>query len=448
MISDTVTEALRETLDSLPAALQLKIGYSGGRDSHVLLHALRGLTAGDPQRVLSAIHVHHGLRPEADAWEAHCEQACADLDVPLEVVRVAVPAASKSGPEAAARQSRYQAFEARLGDGEVLCLAHHRDDQAETFLLQLLRGAGPEGLSAMPARAVLGKGSVVRPLLEVAPAAIRDYADVSRLCWIDDPSNDDRRFNRNYLRHEVIPILLARWPAAMRTIARAAANQAAVARAAQSVGAQALSGAGGAAETLACEAIARLDPDAARLAVRVWLKRRGFSPPSKALLNRILHEVVGARLDAEPLVAWPGAEVRRYRGALYLMPPLLKPDAGAVHSWDPGAPLDMVHGSLSAEVCVGEGLSAALCRDRRLEVRFRRGGERCRPAGEAHSSSLKACFQRRGIPPWERDRLPLIFLDAELAAVAGQWSCEGFEARRGDPGWIIRWAAACGRRRA
>jgi len=445
MTSDTVTEALRETLDSLPAALQLKIGYSGGRDSHVLLHALHGLTVGDPQRVLSAIHVHHGVQPEADAWEAHCEQACADLDVPLEVVRVSVPEASKSGPEAAARQSRYQAFEARLGDGEVLCLAHHRDDQAETFLLQLLRGAGPEGLSAMPARAVLGKGSVVRPLLEVAPAAIRDYADAFRLCWIDDPSNDDRRFNRNYLRHEVMPLLLARWPAATRTIARAAANQAAIARAAHFIGGEALRGAGDVTESLPCEAIARLDPDAAQLAVRAWLKQRGYSPPSKTRLNRILHEVVAARPDAEPLVAWSGAEVRRYRGALYVMPPLLKPDADAVHSWAlSGVPLDMVHGTLSAQPCVGKGLRAALCGDRRLEVRFRRGGERCRPAGEAHSSSLKACFQRRGVPPWERNRLPLIFLDTELAAVADRWLCEGFEAREGEPGWAIHWTPAGG----
>jgi tRNA(Ile)-lysidine synthase len=442
MTSDTVTEALRQTLDSLSPALHLKVGYSGGRDSHVLLHALHGLTAGDPQRVLSAIHVHHGLQPEADAWEAHCEQACADLNVPLEVVRVDVPAGSKFGPEAAARQSRYQAFEARLGDGEVLCLAHHRDDQAETFLLQLLRGAGPEGLSAMPVRAVLGKGLVVRPLLDVDPGAVRDYADAFRLCWIEDPSNDDRRFNRNYLRHEVIPLLLARWPAAMRTIARAAANQAAVARAAHFVGGEATRSA---AQTLACEAIARLDPDAAGLALRAWLKQRGFSRPSKTLLNRILHEVVAARPDAEPLVAWSGAEVRRYRGALYVMTPLAEPDAEAVYSWDPGAPLETVHGGLSAEPCVGKGLSAALCGDRRLEVRFRRGGERCRPAGEAHSSSLKACFQRRGVPPWERNRLPLIFLDAELAAVAGQWLCEGFEARSGEPGWMIRWTSDGGR---
>ncbi len=442
MRSDTVTEALLQTLDNLSRALHLKVGYSGGRDSHVLLHALHGLTDGDPQRVLSAIHVHHGLQPEADAWAAHCEQACADLNVPLEVVRVAVPAVSKLGPEAAARQSRYQAFEAHLGDGEVLCLAHHREDQAETFLLQLLRGAGPEGLSAMPARAVLGKGLLVRPLLDVEPAAIRDYTDAFRLCWIDDPSNDDRRFNRNYLRHEVIPILLARWPAAIRTIARAAANQAAVARAAHFVGGEALRGT---AETLACEAIARLDPDAARLALRAWLKRRGFSRPSKTLLNRILHEVVAARPDAEPLVAWSGAEVRRYRDALYVMAPLLRPDAEAVHSWDlGGVPLDTVQGTLSAQPCVGKGLSAALCGDRRLEVRFRRGGEHCRPAGEAHSSSLKACFQRRGVPPWERNRLPLIFLDAELAGVADRWLCEGFEAREGEPGWAMHWAPAGG----
>lgn len=440
MTANQVIDVLRGSLESTPADARLLVGYSGGMDSHVLLHGLSGLCPAAGKRVLRAVHVNHGLHPSAGAWQTHCESVCSALGVPLEVIRVDVPAAGAQGPEAAARQSRYRAFAEVLGKNEFLCLAQHMDDQAETFLLQLLRGAGPKGLSAMPAQAAFASGTLFRPLLELPRRALRNYAAHFALDWVEDSGNADVRFDRNYLRHEVIPLLLERWPGALRTIARAAGHQAALARAAAALGdSVSAEAAGDLAGTLDCAVLANLDRGAAALAVRAWLARGGFAPPSAKLMDRLFDEVIGAGEDASPLVAWNGVEVRRYRGRLFAMAPLVRADADTVLSWDLRAPLEFSHGRLEATRVTGAGLDAGRCTQGRVQVRFRRGGERCRPAGQARSSTLKHWFQERGIPPWERDRLPLVYLDAELAAVAGAWVCEGFEPSPEQPGWLLHW---------
>ncbi len=441
MCSDPVNEALRRCLDALPAGTRLKVAFSGGMDSHVLLHALAGRETVGNKGGLCAIHVNHGLHPEAGGWASHCERICRDLGVALEVVRVEVSDWAAVGPEAAARQARYAAFEQRLEPGDALLLAHHLDDQAETFLLQLLRGAGPAGLSAMPAEAALGPARLLRPLLEVSRDDIRDYASRHGLEFLDDPSNRELRYDRNYLRHEIMPRIQKRWPAAARTIARAAGHQASLARIARELGAKALGPADGGV-TLSCGALSGLSPDAARLALRAWLEGRGFTPPSKALLDRILNEVVGAAPDAEPLVAWPGAEVRRYQGALFVMSPLPPAEPDRILAWDGRHPLVLPQGRLSAMPAKGRGISAALFSRDAVEVRFRRGGERCRPAGESRSTTLKAWFQRRGVPPWERDRSPLVFIGGELAAVAGGWVCDGYQCAEDEDGIMLEWIAA------
>ncbi len=438
MSSDPVTEAVSRCLEALPAQQQIKVAYSGGMDSHVLLHALRQTLAHDGWKRLSAIHVNHGLHPDADQWAIHCEHVCRHLRVALDIVEVRLVKA-KEGPEAAARRARYAAFEQRLQEGDALLTAHHLDDQAETFLLQLLRGSGPAGLSAMPAEAALGSGRLLRPLLDVPRDAIRDYAVGHALEFIQDPSNRELRYDRNYLRHEIMPRIQQRWPAAARTIARAAGHQAALARIARELGARALNEAEGEV-TLSLEALSHLTPDVARLALRAWLEGCGFSPPSKVVLDRILDEVVAAAADAEPLVAWSGAEVRRYRGMLHVMPPLPPAEPDRVVAWDGRRALALPQGRLSALPAKGRGLKAALCAETELKVRFRRGGERCRPAGQSRSSTLKACFQRRGVPPWERDRVPLIFIRGELAAVAGHWVCEGFQSAESEEGLLLQWA--------
>ncbi len=438
MSSDPVIDALSRCLEALPAKTRLIVGYSGGMDSHVLLHALAHATASGRKGALSAIHVNHGLHADAGKWALHCEQVCRELDVPLETVEIRVTAKAKQGPEAAAREARYAAFEQRLQEADALLLAHHLDDQAETFLLQLLRGAGPAGLSAMPAEAALGPGRLLRPLLEVSRGEIRDYAKSHGLDFVDDPANQQLRYDRNYLRHEIMPRIQRRWPGAARTIARAAGHQAALARIARELGARALKEAEGGV-TLSCKALSHLHPDVARLALRAWLEGRGFSPPSKVVLDRILNEAVTAEVDAKPLVAWPGAEVRRYRGALHVTPPLSPAEPGRVEAWDGRRSLALPQGRLSVLPAKGRGLRAALTSNGDLEVRFRRGGERCRPAGQSRSATLKAWFQRRGVPPWERDRIPLIFIRGELAVVAGHWVCDGFESAEDEDGLVIQW---------
>jgi tRNA(Ile)-lysidine synthase len=439
MASDVVADALDRCLEGLPAETRLVVAYSGGMDSHVLLHALTGLLAGGGCNRIHAIHVDHGLHPDSARWALHCAHVCAGLRVPLEVVAVEVSAESKEGPEAAARRARYAAFEQRLQPGDALLLAHHLDDQAETFLLQLLRGAGPEGLSAMPAETALGCGRLLRPLLEICRDDIRDYAERHSLEFIDDPGNRELRYDRNYLRQEVMPRIRRRWPAAARTIARAAGHQAALARIGRETGARALNQAADGV-TLSCKALSRQPADVARLALRAWLQERGFSPPSKAILDRILDEVASAAADAEPLVVWPGAEVRRYRGALHVMPPLPPAEPERVAVWDGRRPLVLPQGRLRAVAAKGRGLGAALFDENRVEVRFRRGGERCRPSGRTRSATLKTWFQRCGVPPWERDRVPLIYVGGELAAVAGCWVCEGFQCANGEEGLVLEWA--------
>lgn len=438
--SDPLIEVLRESLQFAPPRARLLVGYSGGMDSHVLLHGLRQLVNSMEGCALRAVHVNHGLHPQAGDWEAHCGLVCNHLGVPLEAIRVDVAGGNARGPEAAARQSRYHAFAGVLRGDEVLCLAHHLDDQAETFLLQLLRGAGPEGLSAMPDYAVFGSGGLLRPLLKATRSDIRRYAEQHGLRWVEDPSNRDLRFDRNYLRHEIFPRLFVRWPAATRTIARAARHQAAVARAALALGESARAGAQGANdETLDCASLAELEREVAALAIRAWLTRRGFPPPAEKFMERIFEEVIGAREDASPLVRWSGVEIRRYRGRLYALAPMARTDAGTVRPWNFRTPLDFAHGRLEATRVTGGGLDAARCAGGAVEVRFRRGGERCRPAGRSQSSPLKHWLHQHGIPPWERGRIPLIYVDAELAAAAGLWVCAGFEAGAGKPGWLLHW---------
>ena len=417
---------LAVVLARLPPMRHLWVAFSGGADSLALLHALSALRERLVPTTIGAVHVHHGLHEHADAWVNDCRRMCARLDVPLEVLRVDATAERGESPEAAARRARYRALAALLETREGVCTAHHRRDQAETLLLQLVRGAGPAGLAAMPALAALGKGWLVRPLLDWSPNDLREYLQCHAIEWSEDPSNADRRFDRNYLRHEIVPRLENRWPGVQRTLARAAAHQADSAAIADELAGIDLARARGRHEgTLSTSALAR----------------RRLPMAGASHLDKILEEVVGARKDAEPLVRWPGAEVRRYRDALYASMPLPAHDAARVVAWEPPGTLELAHGALEAVPAEGRGVSVECCRGARLEVRFRRGGERFRPAGRRHSTTLKKLLQVSGVPPWLRERIPLLYVDGEFAAVAGLSVAHAFAAADGGAGWVTRWTA-------
>lgn len=433
--------ALASLLADHPRVRHLIVGYSGGLDSHVLLHLAATHRARWPERTLSAVYADHGLQAASAGWGDHCARVCAALDVPFRALRIDARPAAGESPEAAARRARYAALAAELGPDMALLTAHHRDDQAETLLLQLLRGAGPHGLAAMPAAAPLGPGLLLRPLLEVDRTDLLAYAGDRGLRWIEDASNADPGFDRNYLRHRILPLLRERWPAVGRNLARSArwcAETAGWLDAAADADLARV--AGRRSDGLHLPALGELSELRRRNVVRRWLKGLGLPVPDSRQLHHILRDMPSAGRDRQPCVRWPGGEVRRYRDTLYAMSPLSPHDARRSYIWrsapDGWPALDIPGiGQLRLRETRGAGLRAEALAPRSLRVCFRRGGERFRPSGRPHGQELKKLLQEAGIPPWERDRLPLLYADGKLLAVAGLGIAADQAAEPGETGW-------------
>jgi tRNA(Ile)-lysidine synthase len=375
-------------------------GFSGGLDSSVLLQLLAATPSAHAG--LRAIHVHHGLQPQADAWAVHCEETCAALGVPLQVVRVEIPRDSGLGPEGAARAARHAAFAAALQDDEVLALAHHRDDQAETFLLRALRASGPDGLAAMPAWRRHGRGWLWRPLLVSSRDDLLVYAQALGLHWIEDPSNAGIAPDRNFLRHEVLPLLQRRWPRAGAALARSAGLCAEAAGLLEAQDAQALADVAGATpDTLDASGLLALPAPRRARALRRWIATLGLPSLPASGLVAIESELLPAAADAQAQFAWSGAVVRHWRGLLHAgmqRPPLPE---GWVCEWDGAAPLALPGGGTLQ-------LHGVARFEAPLRAHARRGGERMVLPGRDHAHTLKHVLQDLGVPPWLRERLPLL----------------------------------------
>jgi tRNA(Ile)-lysidine synthase len=417
-----------------------RVAYSGGLDSHVLLHALVHLR--DRLDVdIGAVHVNHALQADADSWEEHCRNVCAGLEVNYESLRVDARAATGESQEAAARDARYAALAAWLPAGEYLLTAQHQDDQAETLLLQLLRGSGVNGLAAMPVRGELGHGQLLRPLLGVTRRQLQAYAEENGLSWLEDPSNRDTAFDRNFLRASILPLLQERWPAVTAVLARSAAHCAEASKLLSLLGEQDLADTRAEQkDRLSLTRLIKLPLERQRNVLRYWIVQATGVAPSTAVLARILNDVLQSRLDAEPCVRWREYELRRYRDELYLLKQRSDPDATQVLQWSLPEPLSLpdAGGVLNATRQTGCGIRASAV-ESGVQVSWRRGGERCLPVGRGQHHSLKKLFQEQGIPPWERSRIPLIYIGDQLAAVAGLWVCEPFHARPAEPGLLIDW---------
>ncbi len=389
------------------------IALSGGLDSSVLLHQLATLARTTALPPLHAIHVHHGLQAAADAWPQHCQRLCDALGVPLTVTRVQVaPGASL---EAAARTARYQAFEQALGAGEVLLTGQHQDDQAETLLFRLLRGAGVRGLAAMATERPLGLGWLVRPLLRVSRAELHAYAQAHQLDWVDDPSNTDTRFARNYLRHAVLPVLAQRWPQAAQTFARAAEHLAEAQGLLTEVAEQDVQAAR-TATPLAWLTVPSLDMAALRAlsdarqrnALQHWLSTLTRLPDAQHWAG--WQDLRDAAPSATPIWALADGQLQRAGGRLWWLADDWSQTPTAAVDWAlPAAPLTLP-GNGEVRLCgpVPQG---------RVQIRYRQGGEVLHIAGRGHRD-LKRLLNESGLPPFVRARLPLLFVDGQLQAVA------------------------------
>lgn len=390
----TLSDALRDAPDT-----RVHVGFSGGLDSTVLLHAL----ASDPavrDRGLRALHVHHGLHPGADAWAAHCTATCEALGVPLSVVRVDVVAGGR-GLEAAARAARHAAFAAAVGTGEAVVLAHHREDQAETFLLRALRASGPDGLAAMSAWRPCGRGLLWRPLLATPRATLLAYARSHGLRWIEDPSNTDAGHDRNFLRARVMPLLRERWPAADAALARSAGLSAEAAGLLDAGDAEALAAASVDGTALSLDVLSGLPAARRARVLRRWVASLGLPPLPGEGVARIERDLLRSAPDAAACFAWHGAEVRAWHGALHAGRPVRPLPRGWSAAWDGLAPLRLPDGS---ELRLEPPVAFAAP----VTVRARAGGERIVLAGRSHSHALKHVFQAQAIPPWERAAMPLV----------------------------------------
>lgn len=406
--------ALARICRDKPAA-RYWIGFSGGLDSTVLLHAMWSLR---PPQALAAVHINHGLHPDAPQWAAHCRQVCRDRDVRLEVIEVDARAGRGESPEAAARQARYAAFRNLLEPGDYLLTAQHEDDQAETLLLQLLRGGGPAGLAAMPPVTGLAAGWHGRPLLAFSRAALGIYAEAEGLQWIEDGSNTDPGFDRNYLRHHVLPHLRSRWPGHAKTLARAARHQAAAAALlVETAEADFAAVRGDYPGTLSISRLREFSEIRRRNVIRHWLKRQALGLPTEAVLEQI-GALLTAAPDRCPEVRWGNTEVRRYRDGLFFLQSMDVPDPGREYHWPPGTALSLPELGLTLDRRELESRGVVLPAAA-LRVRFRRGGERIRLLGRRHSHSLKKLLQECGVPPWLRERLPLVYEGERLVAVLG-----------------------------
>ncbi|MCW8931510.1 MAG: tRNA lysidine(34) synthetase TilS [Gammaproteobacteria bacterium] len=450
-------QAFHFHLQKLTSTEKYLIAYSGGVDSHVLLHLcsqLKNSPCGFDQS-FSAVYIDHGLSSSSKKWGRHCQHICFELDIPLTIVEVDGRQKKGQSPEASARTARYQAFSQLLSENECLLTAQHLDDQAETLLLQLLRGSGTKGLSAMPRVKPFSKGHLCRPILDYKKKDILDYAKQHNLQWIEDESNLEEHFDRNYLRQTILPLLEKRWPAVKDNFAKSAevlaesqllldemaesdlqeiyyVNSDGITEYNKLMLAPTLKFLSNDQQTsIACEHIDnRRKLSRLNNLLRYWINHNQLPIPSKKILEQIVHTVIQAREDAMPLVTWKRdvfhCEVRRYKDKLYLLDVpqnknTYQKSQEFILSLDHKVRLNDTNTYLELSAANDSSRQKSFDRKKLLSkvitVRFRKGGERYRRNSNGCSHPLKHWFQEQSIPPWERETMPLIFWGDELIQV-------------------------------
>lgn len=431
MDSERLTE---QTAQRLAGHSKLLVAFSGGLDSSVLLHLLVQLRRQRPELQVRAVHVHHGLSRFADQWVAHCRQQCLEWQVPLQVQHVQVDS-QHGGIEAAARNARYAALAEALAGGETLLTAQHLDDQCETFLLALKRGSGPAGLSAMAAQSQLSGKPLLRPLLDFSRVQLEAYARQHSLRWIEDDSNQDARFDRNFLRLQVLPLLQQRWPHFAAASARSASLCAEQEQLLDELLAEELHALLANDGSLAIAGLVACSPVRRFALLRRWIARFGVTMPAREQLQRLWEEVAMARPDAAPQLQLGQYQIRRYRQHLYLLPQMADLHALCL-PWRPRLPLPDGLGTLVG----GEGdiLLRAPRPGEQVSVRFSAEGKH-RIIGRTHSRPIKKLWQELGVPPWLRERTPLIYYDARLIAALGVFVTEAGSVPPDEQPWRLRW---------
>ena len=409
------------------------VGYSGGIDSTVLLHAINKMTGHIP---VVAVHINHQLIPQAAEWEKHCRKFSESISVEFLSRKVIIDMNSGYGLEAASRKERYDSFKQLIRKNDYLLTAHNQDDQVETVLLNIFRGCGLRGIRGIPASRKFFEGRLVRPLLRVSRNEISEYAKKYKLSWIEDPSNQYQKYDRNFLRHKILAQLKTRWPAVNNNVRKTSELASEINEELKEI-----------AfidaplfyknNQLDIRAIKNLSPARQKNILRYALLSLGFPLPSSVKLNQIINEVINARVDRQPLVQWSDVQVRRYRKKIYFLSEYFQPKDNNIEkiylngpNWQLGKGL----GSLSLEKS-DIGIKRSIAKEG-FNVTFRAGGEKIKPLGSGYSRKVKKLFQEAAVVPWMRENIPLLFYEGNLIAVADMWLDKSYAA---DNGYIIRW---------
>lgn len=479
-------QAFHFHLKQLTESENYLIAYSGGVDSHVLLHLCSQLknSPNGFQQSFSAVYIDHGLSANSKKWGEHCQFTCFELDIPLTIVEVDASAAKGQSPEASARIARYKAFSQLLGKNDCLLMAQHMDDQAETLLLQLLRGSGVKGLSAMPGSRRFADGFLCRPMLDYKKQDILTYAKLHKLKWIEDESNQQEQFDRNYLRHTVLPLVAKRWPAVRENFSKSAELLAESQLLMDEMADNDLQkihilndyGVAEYDKLLLQPLLCLLEynqgkqqqiplngqqSNQARLnnLLRYWINLNHLPLPSRKILDQVVHSVIQARTDAMPVVRWKRdafcCEIRRYRDRLYLLDVSNQAASEKAQS-DQSAESEQFYLSGQSSIKISQnnstiklisvrdislqkGFDRETLLSKEIIVRFRKGGERFRKTINGRSQQLKHWFQEQGIPPWERTSLPLIYWGEELIQVGNYIVNHSLDSDDPDHSLIIHW---------
>jgi tRNA(Ile)-lysidine synthase len=417
-MSLSLNEKLTHILNRLQPAGTVWVGFSGGLDSTVLLSSLANLRKDFSSLSLHAIHINHGLHVHADLWQQHCVSFCEDLNIDVCIQKIDVKSVIKNqSVEAVARDMRYQVFSELLNENDYLFTAHHLDDHTETIFLQLLRGTGLKGLSGIPFQKKLAKGSLIRPFLDVSRQDLLNYATENNLNWVEDGSNDSLQFDRNFLRKEIVPKLKQRWPALNASMRRMSQHVAEAQQLLQNIAAEDfLKVSEIPSRQLSIQKLIQFNLIRQKNILRYWFEILGYKAPPTLKLNEVLKYVNHLRKDAKVIVHWPGVEIRIFNDYLYALDIRVPHDPSLEIEWDLSSDLLLPNnlGVLKAESIKS---IISLPAQQKLMIKFRQGGERFHPHNRIGSHPLKKLFQEWKVPPWERDRIPLIYLENELMII-------------------------------
>ena len=424
---------------------RIGVAYSGGVDSSVLLYSLSLIS--DYKKKLFALHVNHGMSSKSNLWEEHCKKNCLSLNINFISLKLEL-FSNVNLNENDLRKARYKELFSWSKRGDVICTAHHKDDQVETILFRILRGTGIKGLEGIKKFSKMRNIDLVRPLLDFSKEDLINYAKLNKLSWVEDDSNNDLLISRNYLRSKVLPLLSKQWPQYSNSFSSLSTKAKDASLVLEEIAYSDLqSSLGSSNDHLSILKMESLSKERIKNLIYIWLCQLSVVNISSSFVEHVYRDVFQARKDSNPVISFgkPGIrgsfQLRRFKNHIYFLPFLetILLETNDSWDWNINSTLVLPTGILSSKKVFGKGLSSAISK-KSLMVKARSGGERCKPFGRSKSQKLKKLFQEYKVPPWLRGRLPLIFLKEELIAVADLWVCQDFMAEKDETGFLLNWS--------